>query len=75
MRRIAFIAALALAGSGAYAAVRIEAKGINRYDIYAGIRPDVVLCVDHICDRLSPSQARHIASALTIAAQEQEDKK
>ena len=61
--------------SAAAAAVTITTTRKTRYDIYAGIRPDVVFCVDHVCDRIEPAEARQIASALINAADEQDAKK
>ena len=74
LHRLGLSFLLITASVGAFASVLIETK-VRRYRIYAGIRPDVVFCVDGICDRLEPAEARQIASALVNAADEQDAKK
>jgi hypothetical protein len=70
---LALLALASLAVSG-WAAVTIQVKD-TRYWVYTGIRPAVVFCIDGVCSYLTPAEAKHIASALTIAAAEQEAKK
>ena len=66
--------AVVLVVSAAYASVTITTTTKVRYDVSTGIRPDVLFCVDHICDHLSPAEARQVASALVNAADEQDAK-